>query len=245
VSASAIAFALISAKYVNRTSCRDAVVAYSEMETVILDMDGTLLDLHFDREVWNRLLPERLATVLQCSVETAKREVEKRLGAVKGTLAWYSLDHWSEQLGIDVHALELELKHLIRPRPGAMEFLKALQSSAYRVVLATNAQPSSMRRKLDITGIEQYFDDISCSHYFGNCKEDPAFWSAFIKELSIAPTTALLIDDNHTVLETAQEFGIAEVYGIRYPSTRGPAMTSVKFRCIDSFSELDLIQQAN
>lgn len=211
---------------------------WHEIETVVLDMDGTLLDLHFDREVWNRLLPQRYARVSGYSIETAQDEVAKRLGDARGTLNWYSLDHWSERLGIDVAALELELEHLVRPRPGAIAFLDALHRSEFRVVLATNAQASSMRRKLELTDIERFFNDITCSHNFGACKEEASFWPAFTNELKIDPRTTIFIDDNHSVLEAAQRFGIAHLYGIRYPSSQGPGIESGEFHCLSSFDEL-------
>ena len=36
-------------------------MAWPDIECVILDMDGTLLDLHFDMQLWHDLLPRRVA----------------------------------------------------------------------------------------------------------------------------------------------------------------------------------------
>ncbi len=217
--------------------CIAALVA-NEIETVILDMDGTLLDLHFDQEVWNRLLPERYAIASGCTIESAQTEVAARMCSSKRTLAWYRLDHWYDILGIDLAALEVEFSHLVQPRPGAIELLEVLAASELRVILATNAEPRSMQRKFDITGIDRYFDAIGCSHHYGTCKEDPIFWPAFTSELAIDPSTALFIDDDHNVLHTAIAFGIAYVYGVRRPSSRGPELTSDNFHCLEEFDEL-------
>jgi len=215
-----------------------AVPGVEEIDTVILDMDGTLLDLHFDQEVWNRVLPERFATASGRSVEAAKAEVTARMNPAKGTLDWYCLDYWEDVLGINLAALEIEHAHLVRPRPGAIEFLETVAKSSHRVVLATNAQPSSMQRKFDITGIDRYFDGIRSSHYYGTCKEDPAFWPAFTTDLGIDPSRSLFIDDTHSVLRAARRFGIAYVYGIRQPSMHGQTFSSTEFHCIDTFNEL-------
>ena len=37
------------------------MVAWSEIDTVMFDMDGTLLDLHFDNFFWLKLVPEHFS----------------------------------------------------------------------------------------------------------------------------------------------------------------------------------------
>jgi HAD superfamily hydrolase (TIGR01509 family) len=241
----AVVIAQTSAKFVSKNNLDEIAIAWDDIDTVILDMDGTLLDLNFDREVWNRLLPERLSELSGCSLDAAEIEVDRRLGSARGTLQWYSLDHWHERLGVNIADLEKELEHLVQIRPGALEFLEALSESRYRVVLATNAQRSSMRRKLELTGIERFFDDIACAHDFGNCKEEISFWRSFTNALSIDPTRSLFIDDNQNVLETASQFGLAYVYGIRYPSTKGTSIDDPRFRCLTSFDELSFASNVN
>ena len=38
-----------------------APLPWPEIHTVLLDMDGTLLDLRFDNHFWRELVPERYA----------------------------------------------------------------------------------------------------------------------------------------------------------------------------------------
>ena len=37
------------------------MINWSDIDTVLLDMDGTLLDLHFDNYFWTRHVPEAYA----------------------------------------------------------------------------------------------------------------------------------------------------------------------------------------
>ena len=211
---------------------------WAAIDTVILDMDGTVLDLYFDQEVWNRLLPERLATRHNCSVAEAERVLHQRLDSARGSLAWYCLDHWRSQLGIDIGGLECELSHLVRLRPQVETFLQFMQADSRCLILATNAHPQSMQRKFQLTGIASYFDHVVSAHSYGYCKEELGFWQKLDQEFKLPRSRTLFIDDNHAVLSTARRFGIGYLFAVRYPSSRGDAVDSTEFPVIDDFSSL-------
>ncbi len=203
-------------------------------------MDGTLLDLYFDTQVWSVSLPQRFAQAAGLSLPAASAEVARRLDSARGTLDWYCLDYWSAQLGIDVAAVECELGYLVQPRPGAIAFLEELAAAPVRVLLATNAHPSGMQRKFERTGINRYFDAVASSHDYGDCKETQRFWQTFTTAFAIEPSSAMLIDDNHNVLTAARDFGVAHLYGVSLPDTRGAISVSDEFCCLDSFTDLAL-----
>lgn len=205
---------------------------------VVLDMDGTLLDLHFDNQVWNELLPRRYADIHDLEPAAARAHIERTLAGRRGTLPWYCLDHWQRELGLDVGALEAELEHLIGVRHGAREFLTSLAARDQQRILATNAHPRSLARKLERTGIAHVFDDIVSAHELGAAKEDERFWHALAARSGLAPERTLLIDDNHNVLRAAACYGIRHLFGIVRPDSRGPNVGSTEFHCLDSFAEL-------
>ncbi|MBM4228203.1 MAG: HAD-IA family hydrolase, partial [Gammaproteobacteria bacterium] len=193
------------------------------LPTLILDMDGTLLDLNFDDQVWNHALPRALAALRGESEAAVRALVAETLGAAKGSLAWYCLDHWEQVFGISVHALELELAELIALRRGTLEFLEFLRTQGYPVIIATNAHPGSLARKMLHTGIEDYFAHRISAHTLGVPKEDPVFWSRLCGVVPFLPEQVVFVDDNLAVLDSARRWGIRHLFGVRTPSSTGAA----------------------
>ncbi len=215
------------------------MIDWAAIDTVLLDMDGTLLDLHFDNYFWLEHLPEYYAQQRGLSTAAAHKELHARYAAMRGTLDWYCIDYWSQQLGLDIEEQKRRLRHLIGLRPSAELFLKALASSGKTVALVTNAHMKSLRIKLQQTGIERYFDRLICSHELGLPKETPEFWERLQATQTFEPTRTLLIDDNEAVLESAQTYGIRHLYSIETPDLQqGPRAGETQFVRISDFQAL-------
>ena len=104
------------------------MVPWQDIDSVFLDMDGTLLDLHFDNFFWMQHLPRRYAQKHQISEEDSSLKLEKILSRDRGSLNWYSTDYWSEMLQIDVLELKHEVSHKVAIRPYCIDFLDALRA---------------------------------------------------------------------------------------------------------------------
>ena len=149
---------------------------WSRIDVVCLDMDGTVLDLHFDNLFWLEVLPRRWGAARGLDYDAAMALLRPRFEAKRGTLDWYCVDHWSDELGLDIPALKHELREEIRYLDGAADFLDLLRGLGKRVLLTTNAHPLSLRVKDAQTQLSRHFDELVTSHEFGVPKESPEFW---------------------------------------------------------------------
>ena len=101
-------------------------IDWAGIDDVLLDMDGTLLDLRYDNDFWLEHLPQRYAQRQGIPCIEAEQIIQRLVRDAAHTIQFYCLDHWSERLGLDVAAANEELAHLIALRPGVPEFLEAL-----------------------------------------------------------------------------------------------------------------------
>lgn len=214
------------------------MIDWQKIDTVLLDMDGTLLDLHFDNHFWLQHLPARYAEHFSLCPTAAADELEQRIAARQGTLEWYCLDYWTHQLGVNIVQLKEEVCHLIRERPFVRPFLDELQRNGRQRVLVTNAHRASLDIKLRITGIDAHLDTIISSHDYGAPKESHEFWRRLQSELNFSPARSLFIDDSEPVLAAARRFGIGQVLGVTLPDSQRGAKTLAGFDTIQHFDEL-------
>lgn len=214
------------------------VLDWKRIDTVLLDMDGTLLDLHFDNHFWQVYVPQKFAEQHGLPHAEAHAECFRRYNAKAGTLAWYCVDYWTQQLELDIVQLKQELAHLVAVHPDVTHFLAAVKAAGKRVVLVTNAHRKSLNLKMDRTGLAVHFDAMHVSHEYGIAKEDPTFWAALRRSEPFDPDRTLLVDDSLPVLRSAREFGIAHLLAVMQPDTRQPEKDVADFAAIRRFGEI-------
>lgn len=211
---------------------------WKEIDTVLLDMDGTLLDLHYDNHFWQVYVPAKFAEKHGLPEAEARAECFRRYSEQAGTLNWYCVDYWTEQLQLDIVQLKEELAHLIAVHPDVPEFLAEARRAGKRVVLVTNAHHKALSLKMQRTGLSVHFDAIHSSHSFGQAKETPLFWQALRRVESFDPGASLLVDDSLPVLRAARDYGVAHLLAIYRPDTRQPEKDVAEFWAIRRFAEL-------
>ena len=196
---------------------------WREVETVCLDMDGTVLDLRFDNMFWLDALPRRWGEARGLDAPESIARLKARFDAKRGTLDWYCIDHWSEELGFDIAALKFELRHEIRYLPGAIDFLDRMRAIGKRTLLTTNAHPISLAIKREQAGLDRHFDELVSSHEFGVPKESPEFWIRLARGHGVLAASTLFVDDSAAVLAAARDAGVRWLYQVLRPDSTLPA----------------------
>lgn len=214
------------------------MIDWTAVDTVLLDMDGTLLDLHFDNYFWLTHLPKRYAEFHGLDPLHAQNELGRLIASYEGTLQWYCLDHWSELVRMDIPALKREIQHKIQLRPHAETFLRFLRQERKKVILATNAHRKGLALKLEVSHIDRWLDLVISSHDYQHPKEAETFWQRLAEAEAIDPVRTLFVDDNHQVLRAAQAFGLRHLVCINQPDLQKPPRASGQFIDIVDFDEI-------
>lgn len=212
--------------------------ALQRTQTLMLDMDGTLLDLAFDNYVWKELVPRRFAVANDMPFADARALLMKKYQDIQGNLEWYCLDHWCDRLGIDVMQLHHDVNHRIGYLPGALEFLRSVHKQDVRVLLVTNSHPDTLALKDAMTGLGDYFDGMVSSHQYGHAKESQDFWRALQDDVGFECDTTLFVDDSQTVLKSAREYGIAMLVTVTRPDTTEPVQSGSEFRGVEKVADM-------
>ncbi len=201
-------------------------------------MDGTLLDLHFDNHFWREHVPMRYAEYHGLKIDAAREHLFPLFQSVEGTMEWYCVDYWSQQLSMDIAELKREVDHLISVHPHVIDFLVATKRAQKRVVLVTNAHSKSLELKMQSTQLADHFDAIICAHDIGIPKEEPMFWEKLQLTEAFDKSTTLLVDDSLPVLRSAKQYGIAHLLAVYQPDTQAPIKDVEEFTAIHHFSDI-------
>ncbi|MFK7976172.1 MAG: GMP/IMP nucleotidase [Halioglobus sp.] len=214
------------------------MIDWSSIDTVLLDMDGTLLDLHYDNHFWNIQLPKLYADQHAISAAEAHEHLHGAYANERGTLQWYCLDHWSERLRMDIPTLKRTVANKIALRPHVSEFLQRIKASNRDLLLVTNAHQTTLEIKMEVVDIQPWFDRVVVSHALNAPKEDQDFWHRLQALHPFDPARTLLIDDTESILEAASTYGIAHLLTLLQPDSQQEMRSTTRFPAIHHFNEI-------
>ncbi len=208
------------------------------IDDVLLDMDGTLLDRHFDNFFFEEELPRRYAAMHGLTFEESRDRLMTMYRSVEGELAWTDLHYWTRRVGIDVVAMHKELDCMIGYLPGAESFLRHVQRCGKRITILTNAHRAGVEVKAAKTGLDRHVDRIVDAFEVGYLKMRPEYWPACQRLLGFNPKRSLYVDDDESCLDAARRFGIAEIVHSAKSSSMLPPSHSTDFASVEQLSQL-------
>ena len=210
---------------------------WNQIDSILLDLDGTLLDLNFDLHFWLEYLPRVYSEKHNISNQQAQDIVLKMLNAEKGKLNWYCIDFWQEKLNLDIMELKNNISHLIQVHPHVKIFLTQAREQDKKIYLVTNAHRKTIKLKMSVTQLQDYFDGIVSSHDFGVAKQEQAFWHKLSEVINLDKNRTIFFDDSPDVLQSAFEFNIKHVVAISKPSSKIKTEIVPGFINIENFSQ--------
>ena len=211
---------------------------WNGISTILLDLDGTLLDRAFDDHFYFEVLPGRYAEANSLSLDAARERLVSLYRAVEGELNWTDLDYWSRTLRLDVAEIKTSVRDGICLHPDTAGFLAFLRDRKIPAYLVTNAHPKALAIKMAMTGLEQYFQQIVTAFDVGCLKLKPDYWAKAQALLGFDPASTLYIDDDEAALASADVHGIKHLYLRSKPSSALPTQPSIIYRSIESFHSL-------
>jgi HAD superfamily hydrolase (TIGR01549 family) len=182
-----------------------------QVDTVVLDVDGTLVDSNYQHAMaWYRALRSldetfpiwRIHRLIgmggdKLVVSLGGEELEARLG-----------DEARERQGKEVDALLDE----IAPLPGARDLLVAIKERGHRLVLASSGQQHHVEVFLDKLDAREIVDDWTTSADVEASKPAPDLLQVALKKLGASPDAAsVMVGDSVWDVEAAKKAGMPAI----------------------------------
>lgn len=193
---------------------KNKAIIWQEKQHILFNLD-TLLDYSAEQYFWSELLPKAYSSRKQLSLEQAKLFIQSELAEQNGTLNFYCIDYWQAKLGVDVLLLQQQHASQLKFKPYAEKFLFYLDNlkseHKFKMHVISNEHPKALDVKIRATGLDCFFDKIESSYSYGFLRESKEFWHKYLVNSKIATSSAILFDDNYTVLHNALTSGLKVV----------------------------------
>lgn len=213
-------------------------INWTHIDTVILDLDGTLIDLYFDHYFWRYHVSQYYAQKCGISPEQSQRQLKQRYDAIEHSINWYDIDFWAKELDLPLRDLLLERGPQVQVREDVYPFLDILQHKGIRRILLTDSHPFTLEVKLKHCDLAPHFDLLLSSHQFGAPKIEQQLWHNLQKVYPFDPAKTVFIDDTEKVLDSALQFGIAYTIGVENPDSSLANKTFSRHISVDNYMKL-------
>ena len=177
------------------------------MKTVLLDVDGTLVDSNLQHaEAWSLAFKEfGFSLSAQAIFPYIGMGGEKLLSAlVPGT-------DEKEKVKIGERRSEIFLKQYaphVRAMRGAQDLISSLQTRGHRPTVATSAQKSELKVLLSTAGLSELLRSAVTADEVKRSKPDPDIVREALQKTKTAPNDAVMVGDTPYDIEAAHRAGV-------------------------------------
>ena len=183
---------------------------FKDIECLLIDMDGVILDNAYDNDFWQNQIPEVIADSKGIEFDDAKRLAIQIFNYKKNTKDWYDVDYWSNMLSIDIEAQKRSEKSFskISLYDGVIDTLSVLKNKT-KMILITNAHRKTLNIKLEKYNLTPYFDEMVCAHELNYVKEDIQLWYMLRSKYRLDYEKTLLVEDTINNINVGLSAGIS------------------------------------
>jgi len=183
---------------------------FKDIECLLIDMDGVILDNAYDNDFWQNQIPEVIANSKGIGFDDAKRLAIQIFNYKKNTKDWYDVDYWSNMLDIDIEAQKRSEKSFSRISlyDGVIDTLNVLKNKT-KMILITNAHRKTLNIKLEKYNLTPYFDEMVCAHELHYVKEDIQLWYMLRSKYRLDYEKTLLVEDTINNINVGLSAGIS------------------------------------
>ena len=183
---------------------------FKDIECLLIDMDGVILDNAYDNDFWQNQIPEVIADSKGIGFDDAKRLAIQIFNYKKNTKDWYDVDYWSNMLDIDIEAQKRSEKSFSRISlyDGVIDTLSVLKNKT-KMILITNAHRKTLNIKLEKYNLTPYFDEMVCAHELHYVKEDIQLWYMLRSKYRLDYEKTLLVEDTINNINVGLSAGIS------------------------------------
>lgn len=217
----------------------------AEKQTIIFDMDGTLLDTErYYRRYWKE-------AAYDCGYEMTDEQAlaMRSMGrpfAARKIKEYYGTEAAYQQ--IRNRRMELMSAKLrqdgIPLKPFVKEVLTELKRRGHRLVIATATDPQRTEQYLKEAGLYSYFTRIICATMVERGKPAPDIYLYACRELGIEPQKAFAVEDSPNGVLSAYQAGCRV---IMIPDQTRPEAEQRRllYRCVNTLEELLTLEELN
>ena len=183
---------------------------FKDIECLLIDMDGVILDNAYDNDFWQNQIPEVIADSKGIAFDDAKKLAIQIFNYKKNTKDWYDVDYWSNMLNIDIEAQKRSEKSFSRISlyDGVIDTLSVLKNKT-KMILITNAHRKTLNIKLEKYNLTPYFDEMVCAHELNYVKEDIQLWYMLRSKYRLDYEKTLLVEDTINNINVGLSAGIS------------------------------------